>query len=209
MRTGRSLGIFGVVALGAIVILPQAQAQVNQVARATSYRVQLVRAYDECVGPGITIVNPGSVAGCAAANVDTDDEVMNMTRGNLAIIPNSRLGAVIRLSANGVSPTTVPVGLQLTFRTTNTLGLPPATTKTYEDVTIICGDTAGTVCGNSTAIKSNGRVQLRTTLADCLAANGLNSNLLAGSQSGIEFVDAGLVNCNTGEIFAVPGVKLK
>lgn len=209
MRTGRILGVVGAAMLGAFVLQSQAQAQVPLVGKATSYRVQFVRAMDECTGPGVTLVKPGNVAGCLQANSTTDSGVTGMLRANLAVIPNNKLGGLIRFSGNGITPTGTNVGVQITFRSTNSLTIPAATSKTYEDITVICGDTPGGMCGNSTTVKSNGRVQLRQSLNDCMTANGLNSAILVGPGSQIEIRDAALVNCATGKVFGQPGVKLK
>lgn len=201
MKNGRFVAIVGGALLGAVVV-SQAQAQVPYPDRATVYQVKFVRAMDECMGPGVTIVNPGSIAGCTQVNSVTDAGLTAMSQGNLKV-SRRRNGAYIRFTGKGFAPAGTPIGIQLTLRTTNRRGLPASTSKTYEDQTIICGDTIGGSCGNFTNVQSNGRIVLRQSLGDCLTLNGLSQFIGSGN---IEIIDSALINCTTGKIAAVPGI---
>jgi len=206
MKNGRFAIVAGV-AFGALVTAQGAFAAAPYVTRASVYQIKFVRAMDECVGPFITTVNPGSVGGCAQANVVTDNNtgggLTGLAQGNLKISRRKNSGAFIRMTGKGFAPPGTDIGLQLTLRTTNRRGLPAATSKTYEDTTVICGSTSGGSCGNYSDVQGNGRIVLRQSLVACLAANGIDDFLGSGN---VEIIDSSLINCATGKVVGVPGI---
>jgi len=206
MRNGRLIGILAIALLGTIGLQAQdARAALLYPEKGAKLDVYLVRAMDECTGPGVTIANPGGTEGCLQANSTTDDGVTAMKQAKLKLV-RSKKGVKIRLNVDRISPAPINVGLQMTLRTSSTFGL-PAGVKTYEDVTVVCGTFPGGPCGNfsaaATATNPTANIRYRQTLSECLAANGLSSTLAGGN---IEVIDVGLINCSTGKIFAVPGL---
>jgi hypothetical protein len=168
------------------------EAQAPYAEKATVYYSTLVRAMDECVGPNITVVNPGATGGCAQQNVSSSN---SLDLDSAAVkLYRTRDGIYMTLRA----VTSTPISLQLTFRTTNELGLPAGTSKTYEDYTIMCGDsstgTEALVCPPLHMKPFEGRVYLKQRLSDCLVANGLNPLLGKGN---VEILDSALISCAT------------
>jgi hypothetical protein len=214
MMNSRLIGIVGAALLGALVS-QSAQAQVAYPDRATLYKTFIVRAMDECTSGFVTVVEPGSISGCVQANSTTDSALTAVGRGILQVrrsrvpvgkkINGSQTVSKIIFRGAGFAPAGTPMGVQLTLRTSNTLGLPSGS-KTYEDQTIICGDTAGGSCGNFTSVSPSGRITLRQTLGDCLTANGLSTVPASGN---IELLGVELVNCSTGKVAGVPGVLIE
>lgn len=206
MSYTRALGIVTIGALCTVGFQAQrADAALDYPDKAKTYSTRFVRAMDPCTSaPGITIVNPGNIKACAQANSTTDSAVTGMREAKLSVV-SSRTGSTmkLRLRVIALEPAATSVGLRLTLRTSNTLGLPVNTVRTYEDQTVICGEVPGGLCGNATAPSASGKVSLRQDLSECLADNGL-SNLVG--RGNVEIVDAALINCNTGKVFAVPGV---
>lgn len=187
------------VLLFSMAVQGKLEAQVPYAERAVLYYTSLVRAMDECVGPGVTVVNPGAVVGCEQQNVfnggflDFDAASVKLYR--------TVDGIYIRMRAI----TEIPISLQLTFRTSNELGLPSGDSKTYEDYTILCGDSTTGSEALACPLHSKpykGRVYLKQRLTDCLTANGLNPSLGIGN---VEILDAALISCNT--LPAYPGAK--
>jgi hypothetical protein len=202
MNIGRIMGITAAGALGAVMVLTQAaQAQAPYPQAARSYKVNFARAMDECTGGFVTVVNPGGVNGCLQANSTTDSDVTGAIKATLKI---SRGPGQVRLSlrGRGFEPAGTRIGLKVSLRTSNTNGIPPGS-KTFEDQTIICGPVNSGTCGHYVASDATGRISARTTLADCLLANGLSDSLASGN---IELLDTSLINCDTGNVIAVPGV---
>lgn len=198
------VGVMGAVLLGSVTLQMQAaQAQVAYPKAAHSYRARMARAMDPCTpGNAITVVNPGAVNVCPQANVTTDAS----TTGAIKAVLNVTSGAAVRIRISGsgfTPPQAARVAVQLTFRTTNTLGA-PAGSKTYQDETVICGTVNAGMCGHFFPANPNGKLSGRMNFADCLTANSLSTNMATGN---IEFLDSALINCDTGMVIARPGVK--
>ncbi len=204
MTASRFVGAMAVSLLGAVVLQSQAaQAQLAPYpSKARSYKVYMARAMDECIGPFVTVVNPGAVGACAQANTVTDSSITGAIKA-LLNITSGNSGVKMSLVGSGFTPPAQRVAVRLTLRTTNTLGSPSGS-KTYEDVTVDCGSVAGGTCGHYFPSDPSGRINGRTTLADCAAGNTLSSDLAAGN---IEFLDTALINCDSGKVIARPGLK--
>jgi hypothetical protein len=181
------------------------EAQAPYAKRATVYDTSLVRAMDECTGPGVTVVNPGAIVGCEQQNVFNGGS-LDFDAANVKLFRTVD-GIYIRMRAI----TSTAVGLQLRLRTTNEHGLPSGTSKTYEDFTIMCGDsTTGSealVCPLHSK-PFEGRVYLKQRLSDCLAGNGLDPSLGRGN---VEVLGAALVSCDSLPVQteAKPGILQK
>ncbi len=203
MKNGTLVWIVGAALLA--LFAAQAQAQVTGVpAKAKTYNVNFARAFDECVGPFVTVVNPGSVGGCTATNSTTDATVATIDSASLKIAVNAKNGPKMKLKAKGIAPTTTKIGLVLTLRTTNAAtSTPPPPAKTYQDETIVCGETEGGTCGRFFAVDAKGKVSGNETLKDCLDKNDLPETLASGN---IELLDATLINCDTGKDIAKAGL---
>jgi hypothetical protein len=203
MKKGTLVGIGG----AALAVAMALQAQMVQAqTKATIYQTTFVRANDECIPMNaITVVNPGGINACAQTNVVTSS-LSGWSTARLRMTRTSNRGANLTLRGTGFLAPAAPtkVGLQLVLRTTNNQGA-PAGNKTYEDQTIICGTTAGSMCGTYFAAGSDGKFKLnRLLLNDCLTANNLNLTVGTGL---VEVVDAALIDCDTGKQFAAPGLK--
>jgi len=206
----RNVKVFGMAAAALLVSVAlhsqAARAQTSVVA--PSYKTSFVRAMDECFAMNaITVVNPGSVDACHEMHVTTDTPT-GWTKAKLSVRASGRVGGTptLRLQGSGFkngAPT--KVGLQLTVRTTNSVGAPTGS-KTYQDETIICGNIAGTGCGHYFTPRSSGSLSASQSLSDCLTGDVLTTTLSTGN---IEVLDAALINCDTGKVFAIPGVAQK
>jgi hypothetical protein len=91
-KTLTVVGAAAILAMGALHV-QVAQAQL----RAGSYVANFARAYDECVsGNAVTVVNPGGIEGCPAANVTTDSAAGWKT-ARLRLMATARRGTIINL----------------------------------------------------------------------------------------------------------------
>jgi hypothetical protein len=94
--------------------------------------------------------------------------------------------------------------VRLTLRTTRSAistKHPPNTsnTVTFGDTTIDCGVGPS----NCFVARSNGALVGTQTLAACLTQNSQSANL---ARENVQIVEASLVNCDTGNTVAVPGI---
>ena len=178
--------------------------------KAASFITWMVRAYDQCSPMGLTVLGGGGAAACIAANAGTDDDstVLGATMKFAKITVRRFPGVAGGLGRVKVIGRGFKVGqriqVQLTLRTTRTNRIvkhPPGTGKTvtFVDTTIVCGNNN---VGCFVA-RPSGAVAGTETLQACLAQSGASASL--GSEN-IQIVDAALLNCDTGKIFAVPGV---
>lgn len=229
MKTqSKRAAVISAVSLMAVAVLAQgafAIAPFGTVGRSfTSY---MVRAYDDCTAPGISVVsNPSDPGGgCLMANTVTDDVPPGSPTG--ATMKWARL-TVTKFPSNGGGQGKIQlvgvgfqsgqrVAVRLTVRTSHIEGKVkqhnlgtkgPGTNKflTFEDATVECGPgpLTGAMCsGEVFTARPNGLVAGSTTLSSCLTTNGLPVGLAKGN---MEIVDAALVNCDTGKVFAVPGI---
>jgi len=200
MKNVRFVGIVGGVLFGAGVLAQSAQALPPYPDRATVYQVKFARAMDECASGFVTVVS--GINGCPQANTGTDQGVATFGQANLKVSHRgASRGAFIRFSGKGFTGSD-KVGIRMTLRITNTLGA-PAGSKTFEDVSVYCGDIPGSACGNY-IYSGSGRPKLRQALDDCLTLNGLNA-MRFGAEN-IEVIDSALINCNNGKVAGTPGI---
>lgn len=179
---------------------PQAAlAQAAYPSKARAYNLEFARAMDECVGPIVTVLTPGSIGGCIQANSVTDSAI-GMSKARLKAY-SSKKGVKMLFTAKGITPVSSKVALQITLRTSNTLGTPPGS-KTYEDTTIVCGTTPG-ACGRYFPASSTGDIRVKQNLDQCLISNSLPASLATGN---VQFLETVLINCDTGAVLGVPGI---
>lgn len=198
--------------------------------RARKYRVDMVRAMDQCDPATISVFNsilPNNATGtfpsggCFQTNVVTDETPTNpggdplgmtMFRARLVVKKFQSPKGKIKLVGSGFV-TTRRVRVLLTLRTTRKVpfaathspaGPSPSALVTFEDVTIQCGDDGGTPpCFSASP---GGRIAKSMTLQQCLTNNGESTGFAGGN---VEIVESALVNCEvggTGKIFARPGI---
>ena len=193
------------VALGAMVVMATASsalALANYPHQANSYGTWMVRAMDECAPSGMSVVGQPA---CPQANVITDDEPgagATMRVARLTVRKLRTTGKVTLYGAGFKPGQRVAVSLMLrTSKAGQTTKHPPQTGQriTFADVAISCGNGFGGcfVAGNGGAIAAS------QNLSDCLTQNGLPASL---ASTNVEILDAALVNCDTGKIFARPGI---
>jgi len=211
----RDIILGGAVAVGSMLLAQAAVAvQAQFPTSATKYRTTMVRAMDQCVPSGVSIpANPADPAeGCLQANIVTDDMYptdplgSTMDYGVLSVskTAGSAFNGRVRFFGTGFR-VGQRVKVRLTLRATRTevaVLHPPGSHKrvTFADVTVECGNQ---VAGCFSA-RPNGAIVGSQTLKDCLTTNGEPINLRLGN---VEILDAAVVNCDTGKVLAVPGIK--
>ncbi len=170
---------------------------------AHAYTIWFARAMDQCVpandgpGPTVTVVGPNlPVTGCLQAN-STTDNLITMNFARLLINEHGRIG----LLGAGL-PFGARVKLRLTLRNTNKTAHtkhPPGSNKsvTFEDLTVTCPNTLF-----GFPVRSNGVVVGITSLATCVGADF--GEVTPGAN--VEVLNAELLNADTGQVFAVPGI---
>lgn len=201
MRNAKLVGMVAAALLA--LVAAHAQAQGTPPQKAKTYSINFARAFDACVGPGVTVVNPGTVGACSQANLVTDGTVTAINTASLKLGVSKTNGVSLKLKGKGIVPS-VKVGLQMTLRTTNgSTASPPPASKTYNDETVVCGTTDGDTCGHFFAVDTNGKLLGKETLKDCLDRNDLPDVLASGN---IEILSASLINCDTGKAIANAGL---
>ncbi len=201
MRNAKLVGVAAAALLA--LVAAQARAQGTPPVKAKTYSINFARAFDACVGPGVTLVNPSNVGACSQANLVTDGTVTAINTASLKIGVSASKGVSLKLKGKGIVPS-VKVGLQMTLRTSNGSTASPAPpNKTYNDETFVCGTTDGDTCEHYFAVDTNGKLSAKQTLKDCLDRNDLPDVLASGN---IEILDAKLINCDTGKVIATAGV---
>jgi len=203
MKNGRLIAT----AAAALLVSVAPHTQAATIALPKVYQVTFTRAMDPCTGPGVTVVNPGNITACPETHVTTDAPNANWQKAKLKMSISSSKGTSLSLGGKGfITPAPTKIGLQLTLRVTNQVtGSPAPPSKTYEDETFICGNTAGTACGHYFATTTDGKIAKPTKilLTTCLSDNNLSPALATGN---IEVVGAALINCDNGLVFGTPGV---
>ncbi len=176
----------------------QGEAQVVNIPKiARNYSATLVRAMDECIPSGLSVVGMGLPGtGCLAANAVTDDQ-MTFDSGKVTI--NARTGRVRVLGRGLIPGKRVHLVLQLRITKSGMTTLHPPNSSarvTFADRTVVCGQAPfGFV------INGRGVLGGKIDLAQCLAPN---IRLETGN---IEILDAYLVNADNGDrVFARPGI---
>jgi hypothetical protein len=170
--------------------------------QASTFKTKLVQAEDECVSGTTTI---GGVDACAPANVNTDGTKFSV--GSLAVksrAVSSQVLTILKSSGNGDTGEKSALGgmtvrtrlvLRITKRTTLTAPTEPVT---WSDVVLLC---------SSHVVTGSGNIVIKEQLAGLLGCNldvDLNSE-----QYQKEIISASVINANTGEAIAVPGVRKK
>jgi len=214
--SGVSLMSVAVLAQGAFAVAPFPT-------QGRTFATYLVRAYDDCTAPGISVVaNPSDPGGgCLMTNTTTDNvppgspqgATMKWARLTVSKFPGNG-GGQGRIQLIGVGfQSGQRVAVQLTLRTSKLESkvkhLPgPGTNKflTFEDTTVQCGPgpLTGPMCADGVfTARPNGLIAGSVTLSGCLTSNGEAIGLARGN---VEIIDAALLNCDTGKILAVPGI---
>jgi hypothetical protein len=213
MNTQRTFGGIGATVAGLIGLLgatpPVGAQQAPLPTTARAYTTWLARAVDECNPTTITVSAvspPVPSAGCLQTNVVTDDGVppgASMTYAKLTVSRTVNHKGKISVSGRGFH-SGQRMTVQLTLRVTKpglktSVGNPK--TVTFEDITVTC-PTISNPLGCFTA-RQNGAVAASVSLVDCLTQNGQPSGLALGN---IQILDSALVNCDTGNVIATPGI---
>ncbi len=201
MHTGWTAGgapaVTALMAMATLVSTAGALAEFPRMA--SSYRVWLVRAMDECTAANtVNVRGPFPnlpAAGCLQANTDTDNAV-TMDFARLLITHTGKIAIF-----GGGFPVGARLELALTLRVTRRVAEvqhPPGSNRrvTFEDVTIHCGNAVSAFSPGRA-----GRLAAVTSLSACLGSS--LSGLAVGN---IEVANASLVNLDTGKVFATAGV---
>jgi hypothetical protein len=196
----------GVAAAAVLIAVTSATAQqpYDSKLQASVYKAKLVQAMDECAVPTTLI---SSLAACPASHATTDGTPFNS--GRLVVkskIVSSQVLVILKSSGNADVKSALggmDVQTRLTLRVTKrTEGTPIGSAATWQDITVNCPTTPDTITGTGNYVK-------RMTLAGVgSTACGLPSSL-AAEQFQKEIVSAAVINANTGEAIAVPGVRKK
>jgi hypothetical protein len=186
---GAAVGLFALVVVGG-----QADGQVNFPTRRTKgFSASLVRSYDACTTPSLTVTSAGMpAAACPATNALTDDTVTMQSAG-LRVTKSGK----IRLLARGMTIGDV-VRVRFTLRVTRNdvdTNLGSGQSVTFQDVTVDCPKAP-----DAFAVKLDGTVSARAELGACLAPS---SALALGN---VEILDAQLVDVINGRVLAAPGI---
>jgi hypothetical protein len=209
MKVSRFVGIMAVTMLASGVLQSQvAQAQIPYAVKAKKYQVDFARGMDECTS--MTVVGSGN--SCPQANSTTDSTVTGAISARLTVNTSGN-GVKLRLSGKGFTPGGQRVGVALTLRTTNKTSV-THDSRTYADTPIICGpiNDPSPGCHYYFLSNTNGRISGHMYLSGCftqadnLPVSNLGSDVGNLSTGNIEIVDASLINCDTGDVIAVPGV---
>jgi len=210
MMMQRTLGGIGAAMVGVIGLLvtPAGAQPVAFPTKALGYNVWLARAMDPCNPAVVSVTSAGSpAAGCFQSNTATDGQVSpgaKMSYARLSVSRTVNHRGRIRVFGSGFYGGQ-RMKVQLTLRVTKT----GQTTKhplqngkrvTFEDVTVQCGSNSITGCFTANL---RGNVAGSMALDDCLTQNAQPTGLVSGN---IQIVDSALVNCDTGKVFATPGI---
>jgi hypothetical protein len=197
--------IGGVAAAGLLFAAASATAQqpFDSKLQASTYKVKLVQALDECAVP-TTLIN--SLAACPPTTTTTDEH--QFSAGKLIVKSkniSSQVLVILKSSGNGGTKGDlggVNVKTRLTLRVTKrTEGTPLGLPVTWQDIVLTCpSGAADTISGTGNYVK---RMQL-AGVQGC----GLPT-ALAAEQFEKEIVAAAVINADTGEPIAVPGVRKK
>jgi hypothetical protein len=220
----RAAMVFGISLVSLAVLAQGAFATAPFPSTGRSFSTYLVRAYDECTVPYLSVVsNPSDPpAGCPTLNLVTDEvpptdplgASMKWARLTVTKYP-ANVGGAGRIQLVGVGfQNGQRLSVQLTLRTSHLEAkvkhLPgPGSNKflTFEDATVECGPgpLTGPLCGGSKVFtaRPNGLVAGSVHLDTCLTQNGMPPGLAKGN---IEILDAALVNCDTNKVVAKPGI---
>lgn len=180
--------------------------------KARTYRTFFVRAFDQCVPSGVTVIGAGvPTSGCVAATSVNDapppgdplGATMSFARLIVKRYPFTGGQGRVQLFGKGFQPgQRIKVGLTLrTTRSALTTKNPTGTnqTVTFADVSITCGNhNSGCFVANS-----RGAIAGNQLLTDCLVQNSQASGLAAEN---VEILDASLINCDTNKTVAIPGI---
>lgn len=196
-------------AAGLLAGIQSAQAaDVRFPTKAQTYTTWMVRAFNQCTPSGLTVTSAGfPTAGCVATASDLlpPGNPLGATM-NFAKLVVRKFGASegrVRVYGRGFQAGQ-RIKVRLTLRTTRS-GVftkhPPSVnnTVTFADQAVDC-DNASPNCFVANA---GGVLAGSQALSACLTANSL-SNKLAGEN--VQIVNAELVNCDTGNVVAVPGI---
>jgi hypothetical protein len=187
--------------LVALALCTQAMAQATFPTTARTYIAWMARAYDECNPATLSVVGAGLPAGgCLAANGSTTDNALTMNY--VRLIVKARSGRLIVFGRG--FPFGARVQVQLTLRVTKagiTTKHPPGSNKrvTFEDTVVTCPNPGTQPFGFPT--RANGGLLGIASLSDCLGTSV--SNLARGN---IEILDSALINGDTGNVIAHPGI---
>jgi hypothetical protein len=171
--------------------------------QASIFKTKLVQAVDECVGGATTI---GGVDACVPTNATTDGTFFSIgsvsvksrfsTAQVLTIIKSSGNGDVGQKSALGGKK----VGTRLVVRVTKrTTAANPTDPVTWTDQVLDC-----VPAPPNDIINGTGNRVSKMTLAQC----GLDTDLVLDHYQK-EIVSASVIDVDTGEAIAVPGVRKK
>ncbi len=195
----------------ALAAQPSSAADIRFPTKARTYTAWMVRAFDQCIPSGTTVVGLGLPSvGCIATVSDPLPPgaplgaTMNFAKLTLRRFPGSFGGdGRIKLTGRGFQGGQ-RVSVRLTLRTTRsgvaTLHPPTSnSTVTFVDTTIDCGNQSA----NCFVARQNGAIAGSQTLKDCLVRNGEQPGL---TRENLQVIDAALINCDTGLTVAVPGI---
>ena len=164
--------------------------------RTKNYRVPLVRAFDACTAPTLTVTGANLPSGgCVASNTATDDSV-SMRKGKVLVKPTGK----ISLSGAGFTvgdALRVRLKLRVTQKMVDT-NMGSNQTVTFSDVTVDCPPAP-----DAFTVRLNGSVHKTIELGSCLSPT---FNLARGD---IEVLAASVVNVDTSKAVGVPGVVIR
>jgi hypothetical protein len=179
--------------------------------KALNFTTWMVRAFNQCTPSGLTVITSNLPStGCPA--VVSDDIPPGDPLG--ATMQNAKLqvrrfpgytGGDGRIKVTGKGfQAGQRIKVRLTFRTTRSQVAtkhPPSTNNsvTFSDTTIECGVGPG----NCFVARSSGVLVGTQTLSACLTQNGQGTGL---ARENVQIIAASLVNCDTGDTVAVPGI---
>ena len=206
--TGMGVTVAGLVGL-LVVAQPVRAQQAPFPARALYYTAWLARAMDQCTPSGTTVLTMGSpTEGCIQTNSATDSDSVapgaTMTWARLAVSRTVNRQGRIRVMGRGFhAGQRIAIRLKLRVTKTGQQTLHPqgnGQRVTFEDFTVQCGNSPISGCFQAHV---NGTLATAMKLTDCLDQNSEPLGLATGN---IQILDSALVNCDTGKIFATPGI---
>jgi hypothetical protein len=198
--------------LGSLLLAQSASAADSRFpTRARNFSTWMVRAFNQCTPGSLSVFGAGVPSSGCVATVSDDlppgdplGASMKYSRLTVRRFPGSSGGeGKIILTGRGFQPGQ-RIAVRLTLRTTRSSFAtkhPPTVNSpiTFADTTIDCGNQSAGCFG----AHANGAIIGRQSLVDCLTQNGQPTGL---ANENVEIVAASLVNCDTTDTVAVPGI---